>query len=84
MNKDVMRHAMIDYARECYRREENRYSADVWVSVMNSYVRHADPETCALNAGITPLEASLLYCRFSIILTEAAMDSMRSHVFDGC
>lgn len=78
MNKDVMRHAMIDYARECYRREENRYSAEQWVSVMNSYVHHTDPAVCAESAGITPLEASLLYCRFSIVLTGHALEAMRS------
>ena len=50
MNKELMRHAMIDYARECCRREDNRYTPEQWVSVMNSYARHHDVELCAEKA----------------------------------
>lgn len=84
MNREVMRHAMIDYARECYRRGDNRYSAEQWVSVMNSYARQLDPDTCARHAGISPLEASLLYCRFAIVLTEEALGAARNSALTGC
>lgn len=78
MNKDVMKRAMIGYVRECCRRDDNPYSPEQWVSVMNSYARHLDTGLCAANADITPLEAALLYCRFSIVLTEEALhDSLR-------
>ena len=84
MNKDVMKHAMIDYARDCYRRGDNTYTADQWVSIMNGYAGHLAPEECARRAGITSLEASLLYCRFSIILTEAALTESRDSVLTSC
>jgi hypothetical protein len=82
MNKELMRHAMIDYARECCRREDNRYTPEQWVSVMNSYARHHDVELCAEKAEITPLEAALLYCRYSIVLSEKALSTSRqSHSY---
>ncbi|MDO4414622.1 MAG: hypothetical protein Q4C20_06045 [Erysipelotrichaceae bacterium] len=78
MNKNIMRRAMIDYARNSYRREDNRYTAEQWINVMNGYVHHLDPAVCAERAEISPLEASLLYCRFSIVLSEEALKSFHS------
>ena len=78
MKPELMRSAMIGYARECYRREDNRYSAEQWICVMNSYAHHLDPYACAKAAKISELEAALLYCRFSIVLSEEALHASLS------
>jgi len=80
MNKEIMRNAMIDYARSQYEGSRDPYSAEQWVSVMNSYVRHENTHDCALKADMSSYEAALLYCRFSIALAETALCRSRAAV----
>jgi hypothetical protein len=77
MNKEIMRNAMIDYARGQYGARRDPYSAEQWATVMNCYARRENTQTCAVKAGMRPYEAALLYCRFSIALAETALSRSR-------
>lgn len=73
MNKEIMRNAMIEYARDQYFRNRDPYSAEQWVTVMNCYARHDSTQVCADSAGMSRNEAALLYCRMAIAVTERAL-----------
>ena len=78
MNKEIMRKAMIEYARDSYFRNRDPYSAEQWVTVLNCYARHESTKACAEAAGMSRNEAALLYCRMAIALTEKALSQARS------
>lgn len=80
MNKEIMRNAMIDYVRGQYAGRRDPYTAEQWVTVMNCYARREHTGVCAEKADMSPYEAALLYCRFSIVLAETALARSRRAV----
>ena len=73
MQDRYVKEAMIHFVQRQLTKENNQFSATQWLTLMNSYFRKEDVDSCAKKSGLGPIEVSIAYCGFSIAISEMAI-----------
>lgn len=75
--RKVVHEALKAYARTQIRHPRNTLTPVQWVDLLNCYAGHISSSACAEKVGITPAQAEMWYCHFSLAVTSYALALMR-------